>query len=276
MKLKKRYIIILLVTIIIITIIIAYFMFKQKNIEINHINNKTYQDSLIFEADAWCSSRYQNYATLTEGLVGISTKQSEINAGYGKYFHIINGGEENYFLVDGCKWAVDSFLVEYEKMIGKSQTIDICNQMRDTDKYWIGLADYTINVTQKGELLGGKCNPKFGDFSENPNIKDFFAWWSEEVLVDNFQKSYSRSEVVLEFANKDNGAHVDSELDKEYYETTRNCGIGLQVSQGEIKYEGKDAMSATVRQIAHEMIFSLAQVEEFKFIKYIVEYIKNY
>ncbi len=152
----------------------------------------------------------------------------------------------------------------------------ICNQMRDTDKYWIGLADYTINVTQKGALLGGKCNPKFGDFSENPNIKDFSAWWSEEVLVDNFQKSYSRSEVVLQFANKDNGAHVDSELDKEYYETTRNCGIGLQVSQGKIKYEGKDAMSATVRQIAHEMIFSLAQVEEFKFIRYIVEYIKNY
>ena len=53
-----------------------------------------------------------DYKTQTTGLVGHSTKTEEIRKGYAEYFHIINDGKENLFLVDGCKWTLDGFLIE--------------------------------------------------------------------------------------------------------------------------------------------------------------------
>lgn len=151
------------------------------------------------------------------------------------------------------------------------------SSMKDTDISWIGIAAYTIIVEQyTGDIKGVKVLPFFGKFSDKTKLKEFQIWWNEEVLVDSFKKSYSRYELVLLLANKDNGAHVDPELDKEYYETTRNCGIGMKVHVNGNVYEGKDTVNAIVRQIAHEIIFSFYEIEDFKYIKCIQDYIKRY
>lgn len=153
----------------------------------------------------------------------------------------------------------------------------VVGEMKETDICWIGIANYTIHVEQyTGKFKYGKCEPMFGNLQNAVNKKNFEDWWKEEVLVDNFKKVYTRSELVLELANKDNGAHVDLELDKEYYETTRNCGIGMRIEQDGQVYEGKDTMNAVIRQIAHEIIFSFYQIEEFKYIKSIMDYVKQY
>jgi hypothetical protein len=51
-------------------------------------------------------------------------------------------------------------------------------------------------------------------------------WWTETVLYSGSLRM-SRGDLILDAANKDGGAHVDSELAPRYAEVTRGLGIGI-------------------------------------------------
>jgi hypothetical protein len=51
-------------------------------------------------------------------------------------------------------------------------------------------------------------------------------WWTETVLYSGSLKM-SRGDLILDAANKDGGAHVDSELAPRYNEVIRGFGVGI-------------------------------------------------
>lgn len=86
----------------------------------------------------------------------------------------------------------------------------------------------------------------------------FNAWWNQTVIVDQQKNSFSRKDLVLNVANKDGGAHIDQKLDKKYAALTRFNSIGWTfVSQGQEKEFSTKLELATLRQIAHELLYSL-------------------
>ncbi len=105
---------------------------------------------------------------------------------------------------------------------------------------------------------------------------DFDDWWNKTVLsFSNYR--ISRKDLVLTVAEKDGGVHVDPKLGTSYYKLSRlnalgwistNCGIEFFVPididnppplpEGYTSFGGViGPVSASVRQIAHEVIRSL-------------------
>lgn len=191
----------------------------------------------------------------------------------------------------GVKSEAKRIALEIRKMVHQTQSSNsIIDLLGKKDIAWISsfdeknndefneprLAEFVITI-QKGtaKIKNGESKPILGFLGDCENVKDFDSWWQEEIYIDNYKKGYTRKEIILLLSNKDNGAHVDLEIDKEYYEITRERGIGFSVEQGGKSFCGKDIMFAIVRQIAHEMIFSFARDEELK--KTIIEqYVKRY
>jgi hypothetical protein len=60
----------------------------------------------------------------------------------------------------------------------------------------------------------------------------FVDWWNDPVLADADGSEYSRGSLVLWVANKDGGAHVDSDLPRGYLALTRDNAIGLTAERG--------------------------------------------
>ena len=57
---------------------------------------------------------------------------------------------------------------------------------------------------------------------------------------------------------------------------TRGIGIGMSLTyQGHV-IDGTDVIHASVRQIAHEFLYSVFEDEKFKYIKSIVNYVKKW
>lgn len=101
-------------------------------------------------------------------------------------------------------------------------------------------------------------------------------WWNEIVLINCNDIKYSRADLVKYLANKDNGAHVDDKVTENEYKLTRGIGIGMSLTyQGHV-IDGTDVIHASIRQIAHEFLYSVFEDEKFKYIKSIVDYVKKW
>jgi hypothetical protein len=61
---------------------------------------------------------------------------------------------------------------------------------------------------------------------------------------------------VLQLANKEGGSHVDPRITEEFEEIKREA-FGVEFFIGDEKLEKNDVVSATMRQIAHEVLVSL-------------------
>lgn len=85
---------------------------------------------------------------------------------------------------------------------------------------------------------------------------DFNSWWNMPVL-DGQKLELTREKMILTAANQDGGAHVDSKLDKQYYELARKNSLGwfYGTEDGKRQIEGADRVA--IRQIAHEVIKTL-------------------
>ena len=108
-----------------------------------------------------------------------------------------------------------------------------------------------------------KCVPLLGKAFIELGIEN---WWRREPIFAHNGKNYFRREIVLNAANKDGGAHVDTEVD-EFYEALAAGGSGLGVTgnlqfHGKAPYEqgvthfAKNAHLALLRHFAHETLSS--------------------
>lgn len=105
--------------------------------------------------------------------------------------------------------------------------------------------------------------PRFMVWYECHNHVNFNKWWGKLVLINN-GKSYTRKDIILIAANKFGGAHVDKNVDEQFYKLATNIESLAYISEGrdEKGPTGKiepleHTIYAVIRQIAHELLLSL-------------------
>jgi hypothetical protein len=90
-------------------------------------------------------------------------------------------------------------------------------------------------------------------FIKNIN-KLFKEWYNQIVICDGKGNKFSRKDIIIFIAHNDGGGHISFEIDKKYYELSRNNSMGW-LKNGETVIEGPE--NGTIRQIAHEIIRTL-------------------
>jgi hypothetical protein len=85
----------------------------------------------------------------------------------------------------------------------------------------------------------------------------FHEWWDRVVIHIPDQFSLTRRDLVLTMANQDGGAHVDTEIDEDYYRLTRENALGITIPTPVGGAPLSDIETASVRQIAEELRASL-------------------
>lgn len=85
----------------------------------------------------------------------------------------------------------------------------------------------------------------------------FERWWNNNVIKDDQGRFFNRRELILNVADTDGGAHVDSELDEAYMDLSRNNSLGWIITNGEIERPFPPPIMACIRQIAHEVLETL-------------------
>jgi hypothetical protein len=89
----------------------------------------------------------------------------------------------------------------------------------------------------------------------------FADWWEPTVMVDSLGGEFSRKSYVLTVANKEGGAHVDSQLDQAYANLTRENSIGWESGPegGPLRKFETNPAFASVRQITFELSRTLKE-----------------
>ena len=83
----------------------------------------------------------------------------------------------------------------------------------------------------------------------------FDSWWNEPVIRDAQRQLFSRKDIVLWFANKEGGAHVDPLLDERYRRLQEDNSYGEVFMTGDAVVLPAAAIElACMRQIAHEIL----------------------
>jgi len=131
---------------------------------------------------------------------------------------------------------------------------------RDLDpRNLLGESTLTYMEMRIGEGEMCKYSPNLDDSPANQNLKvPFDVWWNKKVIKDQPGTTFSRKDLILSVCHKDGGAHIDARLNEKYGDLTRNNSLG-------VIYELKNSSGpipgielASVRQIAHEVLKSLA------------------
>lgn len=105
-----------------------------------------------------------------------------------------------------------------------------------------------------------RYKPRLGRAPGGKIIKKaaFDDWWSQTVIVDKNGNSFTRADIVLTVAHKDGGAHIDPNLDELYADLTRRNSMGWFFEKtGALPENLKEIELACIRQITHEVVFSL-------------------
>jgi hypothetical protein len=92
----------------------------------------------------------------------------------------------------------------------------------------------------------------------------FSEWWTTYVIRDHQAGKFTRKDLVLALANKEGGAHVDPDLEKEYVRLSRENSLRWYFTvEGDQRDWPHDPVPHSVRHIAHELLRTLhAQVPE--------------
>lgn len=85
------------------------------------------------------------------------------------------------------------------------------------------------------------------------NTITFEQWWDGILFIAN-KETFTRREMVRFMANQDGGAHVDSQLDRKYWDMVHNIFSSRQIPGNQ---PTMDLNLALMRQIVHETILSL-------------------
>lgn len=153
----------------------------------------------------------------------------------------------------------------------------LLGQLHLRDIYWIDTADpvdpdnlvshlglFSIHFdgpSKRIPWLVPKGIPKETPISKL--IKSCFNdWWLGKVVVavkSNEKKFFSRKKLILNVTNTDGGAHVDSELDKSYYDLSKNNILGFTIIMDGKKFPLLSPELPCLRQIAHEVLLTLKE-----------------
>lgn len=92
---------------------------------------------------------------------------------------------------------------------------------------------------------------------------DFNKWWNKKIILSD-HLTFSRSEMIRFMANQDGGTHVDDEVVEKYYKISKATESMFYYSTKSLAQDPyhkgepyKYLHFAVVRQIAHELIFTL-------------------
>lgn len=94
--------------------------------------------------------------------------------------------------------------------------------------------------------------------------RPFDAWWTGLAIrvpdTDTGNpRDFRRSDLVLTVANKDGGAHIDPDIDRTFFELTRNSALG-EVAVGGKKVEwDSNPVPCALRQIAYEFLRTIEE-----------------
>ena len=89
--------------------------------------------------------------------------------------------------------------------------------------------------------------------------RSFNRWWNADVIDDRRGNCISRRDIVLALANKEGGAHIDSDLPNEYRAISRENSIGISGGPSDNSKPIQDTVVACMRQIAEEVRQSLVR-----------------
>ena len=158
----------------------------------------------------------------------------------------------------------------------------ISTPLDDSHLNWSGLTNLRITLN-KGERKPAEAKEVAirGDLLQVGTTKSFQDWWEETIIRDWNKNTFTRNSIIIRVANQDNGAHMDSQIESSYYDLTRNNSMGLSVGvydrdTQESKWQGSEIIHlASIRQIAHELLYSVSQMERVKDNTWIKAYVST-
>ncbi len=97
-----------------------------------------------------------------------------------------------------------------------------------------------------------------GDKAPNRGVP-FSKWWNKSVILVIPNDRFSRRDLVMTVANKAGGAHVDPELPSAFANVAKFNSVGWKsMIDGFEDDPTNSPVSASIRQITHEMLRSLS------------------
>lgn len=110
----------------------------------------------------------------------------------------------------------------------------------------------TIRLGSDGGYFLAKCLS--GDGTNSLRWSRFETWWNNPVIKDEQRRFFNRRELVLNVADTDGGAHVDSELEEAYMALSRENSLAWYFSDGENSTPFIGPELQCMRQIAYEVL----------------------
>ncbi|KAF0209031.1 MAG: hypothetical protein FD171_672 [Actinobacteria bacterium] len=142
--------------------------------------------------------------------------------------------------------------------------------LKDTMRFFdsscprLGSGDVKMaHMALAGRTGSGRFLPHLDSQCESAELRrllDFAAWWEQPVILDQSGFEFSRRQLVLETNNKDGCSHIDRrlQLTDEYAGLTRENSLGMFHGDGEHWFGYGSPVPASLRQIAHEVLVSVA------------------
>ena len=126
----------------------------------------------------------------------------------------------------------------------------------NADSFFSGGARFGSFTPLAALAVGTKSNSRYVPyFDDSPpgfaGTAPFNDYWERIVFIDNQGRSFTRKSIVLAIANQDGGAHIDPNMDEDYYDLSRRNSMGWQSGNNPPVTK---AELAAVRQIAHEIL----------------------
>ena len=82
-------------------------------------------------------------------------------------------------------------------------------------------------------------------------------WLDKVVIVDGNNNRFTREDLILCVCDKDGGAHIDPQIDKDYADLSRHNSMGWRLMKDGLGVDEEGPHLACIRQIAHEVIKTL-------------------
>lgn len=120
-------------------------------------------------------------------------------------------------------------------------------------------SEFALTSTALNSATGATYKPKLSNSTQVQSSRKVFSdWWSDAVIKDQQNRTFSRRLLVSAVANTDGGAHVDPELDVAYKELTRDNSLRMYFSLGDdVTQDMGNPVLASIRQIAYETLTTL-------------------
>jgi hypothetical protein len=110
-----------------------------------------------------------------------------------------------------------------------------------------------LSMSQEGAIY----QPILDQGPQVSRLSCFDDWWDEVVFCSPGRISMKRSGFILHTANQAGGAHVDPQLDEEFYRIAKENEAGWTANFGGVAKPMMDLEKASVRQIGFEVYNTL-------------------